>query len=200
MRVVHVSLLFCVAAVLLCPVVYAGPSGDGSGRLMREYPISVKVQQVSEDVQRSVVFVLIRWASCHNPKAVPLNEFMDKYVPEALRTTGCLPQALDCATQVNEGVVDLDAKVGKHLEIKDQGHLPVWLEVSVGKKQDQALNEDENERFAGDISNSWAVSSCFVTRFCAKAEITKFHEETAFEYVKPVVLTGKRSVFRWVDP
>lgn len=202
MRTVPLVVLLCLAVLLIGPAVGIAEAGRAAAprHQLKEYPIRVKVAQVSEGRQESVVYVVIGWGSCRNPKEVELNQFMKQNVPEALRRCGRLPDPARVATGVKEGVVDLSEKLGKDVTVVDQGRLPVWLAVEATRKPSGALSPDGHERFSGDVSDTWSVRSCFVTRFCARAPITKFHEEQDYTYTKIIRAAGSRAVFRWVDP
>jgi hypothetical protein len=199
----HAGPLFMAVLLLLCftPCVLAGPGGSAaSPRQVIEYPISVKVECVGEGQQSSIVYVWIAWWSCHNPRPVTLNEFMDKFVPDSLRRNRALPEPAHIDTMVKEGVVDIAEKLGKPVQVLNQGKLPVWLSVEANLNQSASLAEDKGEKFAGDVSDLWSVKSKFVTRFTACTEIAKLHEEREYTYTKTVTATGKRAVFSWIDP
>ena len=82
-----------------------------------------------------------------------------------------------------------------HLAVDVLGWFPVGATTT-------RVNEDGHERFNGSVSNSqsYDLSSYFVTEFTATCRVTKFHTKSNYEYPIVVPATGTHHGFRWVDP
>jgi len=183
------------AVTVLAVVAVIGIAASAAADVCKVYPIKVVTEDRSPALKVDVVKVLTVGGEYE------LTNFMKSIVPAALRSTGALPAPANTGTMRTK-VVILNAK-NCYIHTPD-GKLPVSLKVVVDPKSTTTtrVNEDGHERFNGSVSNSqsYDLSSYFVTEFTATCRVTKFHTKSNYEYPIVVPATGTHHGFRWVDP
>ncbi len=182
MKVVRLSLI----AVLLV----AGSLAIAASQV-NDYPLEIQTVQVSQSVKKDVVHVKL--ADGSKPA---LNDFMEKIVPAALRTTGTLPAPSDEGTLLRR--VEIPLRGSAYIFNKDS--LPLWLRVRASQSFTKNVREDRHERFDGNVKDPWDFESYFITKYTAICRATKVHDSKAFTYVQPKEYKGTHKTFHWVDP